>query len=113
MQALYRTPVWLTKPYGVHHLACDLSPEEPAKNSRLTRRKDLQRDEYARLRDAIRSELGRQGLSERQASHELGWDYAAINKILRGERTVDFLELVELARYFHLAPSELVRRATE
>jgi ribosome-binding protein aMBF1 (putative translation factor) len=89
------------------------SPEEPTPAARVTRRKDLQRDEYTRLREVVGAELERQGISERQASHALGWDYAVINKIMRGERTIEYLELVDLARYLHLSPTELVRRATE
>ena len=66
-----------------------------------------------RLRQVLKEELARQRLSEREVSLGLGRDHAFINKVLRGERCLDFAELVEIAHRLGLAPDDLVRRSTD
>ena len=65
------------------------------------------------LRAIIREELSRQRLSEREVSLKLGKDHAFINKVLRGERCLDFVELVDLAEHLGLSADDLVRRSIQ
>jgi len=79
---------------------------------RITRAELLERPEYVQLRAVLREELSRQHVSEREVSLALGKDHAFLNKVLRGERSVDFIELIDLARYLGIAPEDLVRRSS-
>jgi ribosome-binding protein aMBF1 (putative translation factor) len=71
----------------------------------------LRRSEYEVFRVVLRKAIDRSGKSQRQLSAELGMKSSYVNKILMGDRTVDIVELVDLARALDIDPVDLLRDA--
>lgn len=84
--------------------------ERESRSGRSTR---LQRDEYSGLRAVLAAELEASGLSQRELSRRVAMKVSYVNKILMGSRTVDIVELVDIARALNLDPVELFRRSLE
>ena len=51
-------------------------------------------------------------VSQSELSRRVGQTFAFTNKVLRGDRTIEFTELVDVARALGIDPADLVRSAT-
>ena len=83
---------------------------EPAK-ARSTRADRLQRDEYGALRRSIAMAMSRSGIGQRELSRRIGQTFAFTNKVLRGDRTLEFTELIDIASALDVDPIDLIREA--
>ena len=82
-----------------------------AKASREGRTRKLERDEYAGLRHALGAAIKKAGLSQREVSKRLGMQSSYVNKILKGNRTVDWIELLDICAAIGVNPIHLIRQA--
>lgn len=72
---------------------------------------DRRRPEYERLRTTLRQLRQERGLSQEQLAARLGVRQEWISRYEVGERRLDVVELVELARALEVSLAEILRRA--
>ena len=84
-----------------------------AKASREGRTRKLERDEYVGLRNALSAAIEKSGLSQREVSKRLGMQSSYVNKILKGNRTLDYVELLDLANVIGISPLTLLKQALQ
>jgi len=70
-------------------------------------------DEYQALRDVIIEARREAGLTQRQMASRLGRSASHIGRIEIGERRVDTLELVRMAKSLGVEPTHLFRQICE
>lgn len=73
-------------------------------------RKQIARPEYERLRNELRLEIERAGVSQRELSARLGMRSSYVNKIVMGQRTVELGELLDILSALEVDPIEFLGR---
>jgi transcriptional regulator with XRE-family HTH domain len=63
---------------------------------------------YRRLREWLVAARNAQGLTQEQLARALGRPQSFVSKYERGERRLDFVEVLEIAEVLHADPCDLV-----
>ena len=71
------------------------------------------RPEKERLIAAVKAAREEKGVSQRGLSVAIGAHPMTLHRFERGERMLDFLEIVDIARALGMEPVELFRRGVE
>lgn len=82
--------------------------EKAAREGRF--RKQISRPEYDSLRRELRSELDRTNVSQRGLSNRLGMKSSYVNKIVMGQRAVEFAELLDILAELGVEPLEFLSK---
>ncbi|EGT7585134.1 helix-turn-helix transcriptional regulator [Salmonella enterica] len=65
-------------------------------------------DEYQLVINTLRNERIKKGLTQKQFADLLGKPQSFISKVESGERRLDFVEFIHLARLLSLDPCEII-----
>jgi len=76
-------------------------------------RKSLQRSEQDRLRQVIADTRVAAGLSQRELSRRLDMPFTYIARIERGERMLDVIEFIDVAKALGANPVEVLAQITK